>query len=585
MMNSKRSMRCSTSSSHAERGQAALITVLVTMAVMLVFALGIGGVSFTNLSIVRNIVRSSQSYYLAEAGIEDTLLRITHPEMTYQNSNTLTLGGHTTTITVTQNGSDYTVTSKGDVNDRFRTASTTIHEDVAGASFFYGIQVDDGGLSMGNDARVNGNVFSNGNIVGSSGTVITNDATVSGGLEDTPAVEWTAHDSDQFFATASTNRDIAQSFTATSSGTLPQVSVYLGKVGNPTSNLTVRVTNDNSGKPATSSLASATIPYTIVNTTPAWIDVAFSSPTNVTNSNKYWIVLDYGSNSASNYWNWRKDSTGGYPNNTGSYTSNWSSGSAVWTSVHGDLAFRAWIGGTSKRIEGVTIGDASTGTGRANLFVSTTIHGSSCPNQYCIVENRPREELPIPTETIAAWKNEAEAGGTYAGSYTLTNNASATIGPLKITGDLDISNEATLTLTGTVWVQGDIQLSNDCTVQLDAGYGQHSGVLVTDSNVQVSNDCVFYGSGEEGSYMMLLSDRNATGENVMTISNDSIGVIYYASRGRLHLSNDAAAKEATAYGITLDNDATITYESGLQDITFTSGPSGGWEIRSWQEVE
>ena len=46
-----------------------------------------------------------------------------------------------------------------------------------------------------------------------------------------------------------------------------------------------------------------------------------------------------------------------------------------------------------------------------------------------------------------------------------------------------------------------------------------------------------------------------------------------------------AAKEATAYGITMDNNATITYESGLADMTFSSGPGGGYDISAWKEIE
>ncbi|KKT91018.1 MAG: hypothetical protein UW93_C0014G0001, partial [Parcubacteria group bacterium GW2011_GWC1_45_13] len=44
------------------------------------------------------------------------------------------------------------------------------------------------------------------------------------------------------------------------------------------------------------------------------------------------------------------------------------------------------------------------------------------------------------------------------------------------------------------------------------------------------------------------------------------------------------AKEATAYGIILNNEAIITYESGLANVNFYSGPSGGWNIESWAEV-
>ena len=84
---------------------------------------------------------------------------------------------------------------------------------------------------------------------------------------------------------------------------------------------------------------------------------------------------------------------------------------------------------------------------------------------------------------------------------------------------------------------------------------------------------------------MLLSAKDAPTENVMTIDNNATGVIYYASNGRIKFSNNAAAKEATAYGITLDNNAVITYESGLSSVSFSSGPSGGYDIVSWEEVE
>lgn len=568
-----------------QKGQAALITVILVLTLIIVIVLGINTLAVRRHIVARHLIDSIQSYYLSEAGLEDAILRVVDPDLPHQSSMTLTLNGHTATTTATDDGSTFTITATGDVKNYIRHTSTTLTETTTDASFFYGIQVDDGGLTMHNNARVNGNVFSNGHIIGSNGAVITNDATVSGDLDDAPAVEWTAHNSDHFFATLSTNRDIAQSFIANETGPVPQVAVYLGKVGNPANDLTLRLTADNNGQPATSSLADYTIPASSVSTTPAYVTAAFSTPASVSSGNKYWIVLDYGSNSATNHWNWRKDNTGGYANNTGSTSSNWSSGSAVWTSVNGDLAFQAWIGGVARRIESMTIGDASTGTGRANQFVNTTIHGSGCPNQYCLLENNDRQELPIPAQAIQGWKDDAVSGGTHTGDYTLTNNASGTLGPKVITGHLNLGNGATLTLAGTVWVQGDIQLSDNCHVQLDNGYGSNSGVLLSSGSVQISNNCEFAGSGNPASYIMLLSDKDTPDSDVISISNNSVGVIYYAPRGRLHFSNNAAAKEATAYGMTLDNNATITYESGLQNIQFSSGPSGGWDFKGWQEID
>jgi hypothetical protein len=44
-------------------------------------------------------------------------------------------------------------------------------------------------------------------------------------------------------------------------------------------------------------------------------------------------------------------------------------------------------------------------------------------------------------------------------------------------------------------------------------------------------------------------------------------------------------REATGYKLYLDNNAEIEYEVGLEDTTFSSGPSGGWDVVSWEEIE
>jgi Tfp pilus assembly protein PilX len=569
-----------------QNGQAALIMVIIIMSTTLALSLGVIFVSFTNQRITRNIVRSSQGYYLAEAGIEDSLLRIMDPALDHQNNTTVTLNGQTATIDVSQNDDELTVTSEGNVNGLQRTVATTLEENTTKAAFFYGIQVDSGGMTMGNNSRVNGNVYSNGSITGGNGSTITGDAIVAGGLDDVAAVEWTAHTADQLFATASSNRDIAQRFTATESGPLTKVSVYLGKQGNPSNNLTLHITTDNAGKPDTDELASTTIARTSVGIAPSWIDASFSSPPDLANGTKYWLVLDYNGDNNTNHWNWRKDPTNAYADNTGRYTSNWSLGSSIWNDVGGDLAFRAWIGGTVTGIDGLTIGDSTSGMGRANLFTNTKIHDLDCPNQYCLVENPPRENLPISDGVIQDWQNAAETGGVHSGDYILDlDGESASLGPKKITGKLKVDNGATLNITGTIWVEGDIDLSNGCDIHLDNGYGSNSGVLLTSGKIVVSNNCTFAGSGDPDSYLMALSAKDSPNEEVITVDNNAAGVIYYAGKGRIKFSNNAQAKEATAYGLTLDNNAIITYESGLQNIFFTAGPAGGWDILSWQEVE
>lgn len=571
-------------------GQAALISVFFVMMIMLSAVFGVSSLAINEHAVATEDLKSRNSFFAAEAGVDDAVYRFKRGK-NIGSSFAITLNDATADIEVsTISSSHRKITAIGDASDRTRAVSADVSESTNDVQFFYGVQVGDAGLSMNNNSAVNGSVYSNGNITGSG--VITGDVVVAGGINDNPIDQWIDGVTDQPFATASTNRDIAQSFIASAAGTIGRVSVYLGKIGDPPSDITIRIAADNGGKPSTVSMASASIENSSVGSTPSWIDIAFVSPPSLVQGAKYWIILDYGSNSATKYWNWIKDSTGGYVNNTGKYTGNWSSGSAVWTDINGDLLFRVWIGGVNHSIGEITVGTASSGTGRANLFLDTTIHGSECPNPYCIVDNPPRQEMPISDGVLQDWRDAASAGGTCAqpictgsGDYMLSNGAVGTLGPIKINGDLTMSNNADLTITGTIWVTGNVTISNNCIVRLDSAYGDRSGVIIVDGTVTVSNNCVFYGSGNPNSYVLLLTDKNMPDAVVMTVSNNSNGVIYYASKGKISLSNNARAKEVTGYGISMSNGATITYESGLADLHFSSGPAGGWSIDSWREVE
>ncbi|MDO8523046.1 MAG: choice-of-anchor R domain-containing protein [bacterium] len=573
-------------------GQAALIAVIFMMTIMLSAIFGVIGLSLKEARVAGKNYKSRNSFFAAEAGIDDAVYRIKRGK-NLSSSYSVSLNGATADIDVTNiSSNERRIVSSGDASGANRSLSAGLVTGTTDVSFFYGVQVGDGGLDMGENTKIAGNVYSNGNIIGENGSAITGSATVAGGINSAPSIEAAVTDSNFAFATASGNRDIAQSFIANATDKLNKVSVFLGKSGAPGSNITLRITNDDGGEPDKNDIASTVIPASMVGSTVSWIGASFASPPNLTNGNKYWIVLDYGSNSASNYWLWGKDSADSYADNTGKYTSDWDSQNANWSNAGGDLAFQAWIGGVSTKIDGLTIGTSTAGTGHANVFVDTSVHGSACPNQYCFVENPPREEMPISEGVIQDWRNGGSAGGTCVpptcdsdGNYSLTvNGGSASLGPIKITGDLTVSNNSTLTVNGLIYVAGNINLSNGCVVKLSSGYGSLSGVIVTDGTVNVSNNCTFSGSGTQGSYIMIMSAKNAPAGDVINVNNNAVSVIFYASNGRINFSNNAAAKEATAYGIDLENNATITYESGLSNVNFSSGPAGGWDIIEWKEI-
>lgn len=563
-----------------------LVFVLTLMAIMFVLTTVSFNLVHYEATTTNRSYSSRQALNLAESGIEQAI-RALNANSNYPGETNTTLGNGMFTTTVTGTGASRTITSVGYIPNATdpRVTRTVKAEAILGgtsAEFFYGIQVDGGGVSINNSSSINGNVYSNGNIIGTNSGTITGDATVAGAISDTPTIEHVTSDADQFFATTNDNRDIAQSFTATASDNLSKISLLLAKVGDPSSNLTVRLAADVGGQPDTASIASSVIPHVSVGSTPSWIDVTFSALPALTNGTKYWIVLDYNSHSDTNHWNWRKDSSNSYANNTGVSSSNCCSGSPTWTNVGGDLIFRVWIGGAVTRIEGMTIG----GTARANQFVNTSVHGSNCPNPYCIISNPAGETLPISDGNVADWQADALAGGTLTGDYTLSGTEQANLGPKKIVGNLTVTNSAILTMTGTLWVTGNVSFTNSAIVRLDSGYGSNSGIIIADGTITVANTVQFQGA-DVGSYVLLLTTRDAKNETSIFVSNNSTGVIYYAGRSWIQFTNTASAKEATAWGIRLDNNSSITYESGLANTNFTSGPGGGWSLKkgSWRNID
>ncbi len=369
-----------------DSGQAMMIATIFFLVISITIIFGLVGPIVKQQKIVSNLMLSRQSYFLSEAGIEDVVYRLISGQPV-GTTETLTLSSSTATTITTATAEGKRVTASSSVAERVRKLQTDLLIGI-GVTFHYGIQVGAGGFVLGNNAGVNGNVYSNANISGSNGSFIAGDA----------------------FAVGS--------------------------------------------------------------------------------------------------------------------------------------------------ITGVDV------SGQTQTGVSP-------------------EAFPITDEQITDWKDEAATGGT-VGNQTF-DGTSNTLGPKKIAGNLNLSNGARLTLTGTLWVTGNIVLSNNAEVKLSSGYGSNDGLIIVDGTATLSNGATMNGSGTSGSYIMLLSTNN-TGSAIV-IDNNAGAVILYAPNGTIHLSNNAAVKQITAKTISLDNNAVITYEQGLMNAAFTSGPGGGYEIDSWKEIE
>ena len=494
---------------------------------------------------------------------------------------------YTTTI-ATLNNSLKTVTATGYFPSvAHPTATLTLKADVnintEQASFFYGVQSGQGGFILGNNANVQGNIYANGSVLGSNGAYVTGDVYVAGGTALSPDQSQTTYNADYTFGQISPNLDIAQSFKLSSSNAVNKISLYIRKVSTP-SNVGVYILADNGGVPSKTVIGSTTLNASLVTGSYGWVDASFSSPPALVGGQTYWLMVDTTA-SSSKYWQIGSQTNNGYGNGFGMVSANWGASTPVWSDAGRDYEFEVWTGGVTTKIDGTHVkGDAHANTlsndtvdkdAYYQTLTATTVAGTKHPGS---TDPGP-QDFPISDGMIAQWKSEAAAGGTTTGDVTY-DGTSGNLGPKKITGNLTVTNGATLTIAGTLYVQGDLNLSNNAIIQLASGYGPNSGEIVVDGRVNISNNVIFYGSGTSGSYVLLLTTNtsNDSANPAMSLSNNSANSIFYAPYGMINVSNNATLKEVTAFTLNLSNNSSVQYESGLASVNFSSGPGASWQL-------
>jgi len=198
------------------------------------------------------------------------------------------------------------------------------------------------------------------------------------------------------------------------------------------------------------------------------------------------------------------------------------------------------------------------------------------------------QDMPISEAQIDEWKQQITNSGIIYGDYSLGNNEHQSLGPVKIEGSLTLNNGSVLTLTGNLLVSGNLIINNGAQVKLDSGsYGLNSGIVIVEGKTNIKAGSILIGAGDSGSYLMILStnsEKNNIFYPAIKINNNSDGAIFYASDGLVVIENNAKLREVTAYSVFLENNAEIVYESGLQNINFSSGTGASWKLESWKEV-
>lgn len=584
-----------------QHGYIVLMNTIAFLTVSMVLLVGVAGPILSSFAVGKAFLQSKESFLIANSAGEEALYRL-KTGRDLASSETLTLAGGSATISTGDVGDEKVVTIVSEVGDFERNLQVKVTQGV-GVSFNYGMQAGQGGFDMSGSSGIYGNIYSNGDVIGSGGPFVTGSASVANTSNPT------AHQTNSGTSTPAysvhyggdtTPQDAAMSFRVSTSTPVTSIRFYIKKSNNNwMNNTTVRITTDNAGKPSKTTVASGTISAPQVTTAYNYLSVPFTSNPVLSQNTTYWIVFDTSVTWGTYYTLAATDNT--YANGV-MKTGTWSSSNGgTWNATSPatlDVYFDLYVGGDTGLISGVTVGSAG-GDAWANIVNNSTVSGTiycqggSGNNKACDTSRTDpvQQPMPISDGNIAEWKSVAEAGEIFNGNKSYGSQDNVSIGPMKIVGNLSVAAGATLTLTDTVWVTGNVSVSGGAKIKLGANYGATSGILVTDGRISMSGGGTMQGSGTSGSYMLAVTTSQCPysgscgGNPAIDVSGGTGSVVLNAQQGNLTFSGGASAKQATAKKIIMSGGTTVSYESGLADINFSSGPSGSYNLISWDEVE
>ncbi|HEY4493388.1 MAG TPA: hypothetical protein VJB98_02110 [Candidatus Paceibacterota bacterium] len=242
-----------------------------------------------------------------------------------------------------------------------------------------------------------------------------------------------------------------------------------------------------------------------------------------------------------------------------------------------------------------TIND-STIDGDAYYVVKTdtSVAGNSYPNSV----DKPTTTFPLSEAQLDEWEAVAEAGGVISSPCPYKITTDTTIGPKKINCDLEISNNAVVTLSGMIWINGNLTIKNSSGIYLDESLTNKSIALIahnlsdetTSSKISLENTTTFYNTNTPGSFLFLISRNRSSADGgaaiAIELKNTASGPVFlYTNYGMIDIGNNTKLKAVTGYLISMKNFSRLQYEDGLESTLFDTGPGGSWNVVSWKETQ
>ena len=583
----------------SQKGAAMIIVVLFFILLSTTLLIGISSPISNQIKNTNEFLTSKSSYNIADSQTENALYRFNKGKNDAPTA--ITVLGATATAALTTVGEEKNLVVEGAKSLFGRYIKSKFITD-SGVSFNYGLQVGTGGLQMSGSSYVVGNVYSNGDIAGNGGsgwytTYITGSATAATASNPDISVmvsSSTATSSAYPFGQTNTNQDIAQSFVAATTTAVSEIQFYIKKTGSP-ANVTYKLVNNNSGVPGSTVITSGTLNASTVTTSFAYVPTTLTSAVSLVSGTTYWVVIDISSNDASNYYS--ALSYNAISSTSATKQGRFGTSMVDLSPATTDFDMKILVGGDKGVISGMGVGTSGTGDAWANVVTNTTVSGglycqSGTGNSKTCDTSRADPVVapnPVSQANIDDWKTQATTGGSTT-TVSISGVAVRTLGPLKINGNLTISNSGKLYITGPIYVTGNITVSGSGKIYVDSSMGANSGIIVSDGVIDITGSGGIYGSGTVGSYVVLNSTKscttvaNCTSNPSVTISGAAGSVVVNTPDGGVSFSGSAGVKAVVSKVITMSGATSVTYESGLADINFTSGPSGSWTRKSWKEV-
>jgi hypothetical protein len=158
-------MKKNTQKNKYEGGQVMMVTTLFLLAGSMVIVGALMTLVKSQIRVMNELSFSKSTFLFTEGALEDVVYRHRNA-MNISLSETLSEGNISVTTVTTPIVGGKEVLATGNEQGRIRKIKTVLVEG-DGVSFSFGVQTDNGGMVLKNNSSVDGNIYSNGSIIGS----------------------------------------------------------------------------------------------------------------------------------------------------------------------------------------------------------------------------------------------------------------------------------------------------------------------------------------------------------------------------------------------------------------------------------